>query len=191
MIVARCDVYLGLFGDNYGAEDSHGLSPTHQEFDFATRQNKHRLIFVKGIEDSSKHPKMRALIQQAGDELIRRRFASTPEPIAGVYAALVQFLESRELLLGSGQPSTPVRPKTWSNLSADLQALVLMVWDTHCGIFADHSARLRDHPHACDPGCTRTTLLPRAATSMGVRPDRRVAPESRCIAGYMSDVCAW
>jgi hypothetical protein len=35
--VARCDVYVGLFGDNYGAEDSHGLSPTHQEFDCATR----------------------------------------------------------------------------------------------------------------------------------------------------------
>jgi hypothetical protein len=96
--VARCDVYLGLFGDNYGVEDSHGLSPTHQEFDCATRQNKHRLIFVKGTQDSSKHPKMRALIRQAGDELIRRRFTGTPELIAGVYAALVQFLESRELI---------------------------------------------------------------------------------------------
>ena len=117
--VGRCDVYLGLFGDNYGAEDSHGLSPTHQEFAFATRQNKHRLIFVKGIEDSSKHPKMRALIRQAGDELIRRRFASTPELIAGVYAALVQFLESRELIRHGPFDAAPCFGATLNDLDPE------------------------------------------------------------------------
>ena len=63
--VARCDVYLGLFGENYGAENTAGLSATQREFVHATRQRKHRLIFVKGADDGSKHPKMQALIRQA------------------------------------------------------------------------------------------------------------------------------
>jgi ATP-dependent DNA helicase RecG len=30
--VRRCDIYLGLFGNEYGWEDAEGLSPTHKEF---------------------------------------------------------------------------------------------------------------------------------------------------------------
>lgn len=61
--VARCDVYLGLFGDEYGFEDAEGISPTHREFTHATQHRKQRLIFVKGADDSAKHPRMRSLIR--------------------------------------------------------------------------------------------------------------------------------
>ena len=40
--------------------------------------------------------KMQALTRHASEQLIRRRFATKPELIAGVYAALVQYLESRQ-----------------------------------------------------------------------------------------------
>jgi len=96
--VEACDLYLGLFGDEYGYEDADGLSPTEREFNRATDLSKHRLIFVKGENDDAKHPKMQALIRRAGNELIRRRFASNAELIASVYAALVQVLEGRELI---------------------------------------------------------------------------------------------
>jgi len=96
--VEHCDVYIGLFGDEYGVEDAQGLSPTEREFAVATRLHKHRLVFVKGADDRSKHPKMQALIQRSGAQLIRRRFVSGAELIAGVYAALVQYLESRQLI---------------------------------------------------------------------------------------------
>lgn len=96
--VGRCDVYLGLFGNAYGVENAAGLSATQREFDHATRRHKHRLIFVKGADDAAKHPKMQALIRQAGGELIRKRFVTTAELIAGVYAALVRYLEERELI---------------------------------------------------------------------------------------------
>jgi len=96
--VDRCEVYVGLFGDEYGLENSEGLSPTHREFDRATLGRKHRLIFVKGADDRRKHPKMQALIRQAGSELIRRRFTTPAELTAGVYAALVRYLEERELI---------------------------------------------------------------------------------------------
>jgi hypothetical protein len=41
---------------------------------------------------------MQALIRQAGNEVIRRRFVTPAELVTSVYAALVQYLESRELI---------------------------------------------------------------------------------------------
>jgi predicted HTH transcriptional regulator len=91
--VERCDVYLGIFGSEYGFEDPEGLSPTEREFDLATAKGKPRLIFVKGKDDKARHPKMLELIRKAGSQLIRRRFTSISDLTAGVYAALVEHLE--------------------------------------------------------------------------------------------------
>src|SRR5437762_762618 len=77
--VERCDLYVGLFGIEYGFEDAAGISPTQREFDLATRLQKYRLIFVKGADDRQKHPKMQALIKSAGGQLIRRRFVTAAE----------------------------------------------------------------------------------------------------------------
>ena len=96
--VAACDVYLGLFGNEYGYEDAEGVSPTEREFDLATERHTPRLIFVKGVDDTARDPKMRALIRRAGGEVIRRRFGSTEELVANVYAALVEYLEEKELI---------------------------------------------------------------------------------------------
>ena len=96
--VDRCDIYLGIFGNEYGWEDAEGLSPTQREFNRATEQGKERLIYVKGTDDSLRHPKMKALIDHAADNLIRRRVNSPEELIAAVYASLVRVLEERELI---------------------------------------------------------------------------------------------
>ena len=96
--VERCEIYVGLFGTDYGFEDADGVSPTEREFDRATELEKHRLIFLKGAEGGERHPKMRALIGRAQAGLVRRRFATSAELVAGLYAALVQYLEARQLL---------------------------------------------------------------------------------------------
>ena len=96
--VDRCDIYLGLFGKEYGWEDVDGISPTHHEFNSASEKGKNRLIYVKGADDSVRHPKMRALIDNAASNLIRRRFNSAEELVAAVYASLIRFLEELELL---------------------------------------------------------------------------------------------
>ncbi len=96
--VDRADLYLGLFGNDYGFEDADGVSPTQREFERATARRIPRLVFVKGADDRAKHPRMQALVRQAGDELIRRRFGAAAELVAAVYAALVGFLEERELI---------------------------------------------------------------------------------------------
>jgi hypothetical protein len=59
--VDRCSVYVGMFGNDYGFEDTAGVSPTEHEFDRASAAGKLRLIFVKGTDDAARHPKMLAL----------------------------------------------------------------------------------------------------------------------------------
>ena len=105
--VARCDLFVGLFGERYGAEDAAGISPTEQEFDCATVLGKHRLIFLKGAEASARHPKMRALIDKAQAGLIRKRFVTAAELVTGLYAALVEYLEVKELLRFGPFDATP------------------------------------------------------------------------------------
>lgn len=60
--VDRCDVYLGLLGNDYGHEDAAGIPPTEREFDRATTAGKERLVFVRGDDDSGRRSKMRALL---------------------------------------------------------------------------------------------------------------------------------
>jgi ATP-dependent DNA helicase RecG len=85
-------IYVGLFGNDYGFKDAWELSPTEQEFDRATGQGKLRLIFVKGMDDRQRHPKMKTLIQKAGSQLIRRRYGNIDELKAALYASLVDYL---------------------------------------------------------------------------------------------------
>ena len=96
--VERCDIYVGLFGKSYGTEDGTGMSPTEREFDRATALGKHRLIFLKGTDGELRHPKMRALIGKAQDGLIRKQFSTAEELKTSLYAALVEFLEGKDLL---------------------------------------------------------------------------------------------
>ncbi len=49
--VERCDVYVGIFANEYSYEDHEGLSPTEREFEHATIRGKPRLVFVKGTDD--------------------------------------------------------------------------------------------------------------------------------------------
>ena len=117
--VARCDIYLGLFGDEYGFEDAEGISPTQREFNQASQLGKPRLIFVEGADDSAKHARMRALIRQAGNELIRRRFVSVAELIGGVYASLVRYLEERELIRFGPFDATVCKDATLADLDPE------------------------------------------------------------------------
>lgn len=97
--VARADLYLGLFGNEYGFEDAAGVSPTEREFDEATRQGRVRLIYLIGSDDSGRQPKQRALIRKAGDGLIRRRVTGIADLLAAVYSSLVEELVRRGLVL--------------------------------------------------------------------------------------------
>ena len=96
--VKHSDIYLGLFGKEYGVEDYEGMSATDKEFLLATRLGKVRLVFIKDDNDAQKHPKMRKLIKAAGSQVIRRRFQSASDLITSVYASLVDYLAIKDML---------------------------------------------------------------------------------------------
>jgi len=139
--VERCDIYVGLFGDSYGVETSDGLSPTHHEFLRATELSKHRLIFVKGADDSGRHFKMAKLVEDAAGRVIRRRFVSLAELIAGVYASLVEFLADKELLRFGPFDAALCRDATLADLSEEK-----ILW------FLKRARASRGFPLAADAG---------------------------------------
>jgi len=92
--VERCDIYLGIFGYEYGREDEHGISPTEHEYDHATKHHKVRLVYVWGSDEKKRALKMKKLIDKASKELIRRRIVDFSALTAEVYASLVDYLDS-------------------------------------------------------------------------------------------------
>jgi predicted HTH transcriptional regulator len=114
--VDRCSVYVGLFGNEYGFEDSEGLSPTEWEFDRATVQGIPRLVFVRGKTDKQRHAKMKALIRKAGNQLIRRRYYSKEELKDALYASLVDHLESCGVIQCSPFEERPCKGATLDDL---------------------------------------------------------------------------
>ncbi|MCE2416767.1 DUF4062 domain-containing protein, partial [Candidatus Poribacteria bacterium] len=103
----QSDLYVGLFGNDYGSEDTEGISPTEREFDQATLSGVHRLIFVKGTNNDDQHPKMQALIQKAQSGLIRKRFNTSEELVTALYAALVEYLDSKDLVRSEAFDASP------------------------------------------------------------------------------------
>jgi ATP-dependent DNA helicase RecG len=96
--VERNDIYLGLLGKDYGFEDAEGVSPTEREFDLATSLHKTRLVFLTHHSSSKRHPKELTFITKAQEVLVRKRFGNVDELKSAVYAALVRYLEEKEII---------------------------------------------------------------------------------------------
>ena len=141
--VDRCTLYLGLFGNDYGFEDAQGISPTEHEFDRATALGKPRLIYVRGSDDSTRHPKMHALVRKAGDQLIRRRFGDASELIAAVNASLVDHLARTGALRTSPFDATACAGATLDDLALDKLALFLARAQSQRGYALDPATPMR------------------------------------------------
>ena len=116
--VDRCAVYVGLFGNEYGFEDTDGISPTEREFDRATSVGKRRLIFVKGSDDHARQPKMRALVRKARKQLIRRRFNNIPDLTAALHASLMGYLEASGVIQAKPFEERPCPEATIADMDA-------------------------------------------------------------------------
>jgi len=115
--VRRCDIYLGIFGYDYGNEDKEGISPTEREYDYASKLGKTRLIYVWGTDEKHRSTKMKALIQKATGELIRRRVGDMSALTAEVYASLVDYLDSKGMLRIPPFDTSPCDNASLSDLS--------------------------------------------------------------------------
>lgn len=145
-LVDQCELYVGLFGSEYGSVDAEVLSPTEREFQRAGERGKTRLIFLKAADDTSRDPRMLALIRQAEASLVRRRFATTAELIAGLYAALVQWLDDRQLIRSGPFDASPCPQSTLADLDPER-----MAW------FIDRARQVRGFP--LPPNASPSELL--------------------------------
>lgn len=94
--VANAEVYLLLMGEKYGYEDGEGISPTEREYNIATSNHAYRLAFIKGTEHQE--PKEEAFKQKIDNAVIRNTFTSYEELQSGVYASLVEYMTSHQIL---------------------------------------------------------------------------------------------
>lgn len=92
----QCDIYIGLFGERYGYEDEEGVSPTEREYDVATQQHKHRLIYLKNVP--VRHPKEERFIHKVEQDVVRKTFNAYDDLRTAVYTSLVRYLEEKEYL---------------------------------------------------------------------------------------------
>ncbi len=93
--VEQCDIFIAIFGNQYGWKNENGKSPTELEFEHATNTHRERLIFIKGDDDTSRDPEMTQLVKRAGNQVTRRRFSDTPGLVREVYTSLIVCLENR------------------------------------------------------------------------------------------------
>jgi ATP-dependent DNA helicase RecG len=117
--VEQCDIFIALFGDEYGRPNKDGLSPTQQEYIRAAKLHKTRLVYVKGRNDSRRDPKMLALINSTEKQVVRRRFDDPNELAAMVYASLVDCLEQLSLLRTGPFDASFCRSATLNDISPD------------------------------------------------------------------------
>ena len=96
--VERCDIYLGIFGDEYGNIDAEGISPTEREYNKAAELSKTRLIFIKNGTARPRDMREAALIAKAEKEVVRKSFAGVNDLRTAVYAALIRYLEDKEII---------------------------------------------------------------------------------------------
>ena len=93
---ADAGIYLLLLGKRYGFEDANGISPTEREYDTATAHHAYRIAFIKDI--SEREAKEEAFKQKIDNSVIRNTFRSYEELQSGVYASLIEYMTSNQIL---------------------------------------------------------------------------------------------
>jgi len=96
--VEHSDIYVGVLGKEYGSENAAGISPTELEFNHATKHHKTRLVFLTAHKNNERHPKEVKFISKVQDVLVRKKFTTVDELKLSVYAALVRYLEEKEII---------------------------------------------------------------------------------------------
>ena len=94
---ADCDIYIGIFGTQYGYEDEQGISPTEREYDTATAHFAHRLTYTLRSQ-TPRHRKEEAFIAKVEHDVVRRSFETYDELRTAVYNSLIDYLVKKEII---------------------------------------------------------------------------------------------
>ncbi len=91
----ECDVYIGLFGNEYGTPEEDGLSPTEREYRTAKTDKKDILVFLKGKTDTERDARLNELLKEFKGHrgYSYKRFENYIELKAWVRKGLVHYLK--------------------------------------------------------------------------------------------------
>lgn len=104
---AKSEVYILLVGEQYGYQDTEGVSPTEREYDTATSNHTYRIAFVKSVP--KRNDKEEAFKKKIDRDVIRNVFNSYEELQSGVYASLVEYMTTH-LILRQGPFDASIHP---------------------------------------------------------------------------------
>ena len=99
--VRKCDIYLGILGNEYGAVSKNNISATEQEFREAQDTDKEVLIYIKGKDGTKRDKGLKKLISEIKDEEAGykyKRFNTTPELKNNIYESLIDFLREKGIV---------------------------------------------------------------------------------------------
>lgn len=185
--VERCDLYLGVFGYEYGNEDTNGLSPTEHEYNHATSKNKTRFVYVWGRDDARRDPKMNQLVARVGRDLVRRRVEDFNALTTEVSASLIDHL------VGLGAINVPP-----FDTAADDSSTIRLIARKRVDWFIETARRERGFP--LSPNTTTEALFAHLNLLKGDKPNnaaillfgsqpQRVhrTAETKCVHAHSSD----
>lgn len=92
--VENSDIYIGIFGNNYGIKGKSGISATEREFKRFVEKNPNGeiLIFIKGKDDSKRDKDIEKLIKHAKESYIYKRFLNIDELKTQILNSLITYL---------------------------------------------------------------------------------------------------
>ena len=99
--IRKCDIYLGILGNEYGAVIRNNPSATEQEFRESQRTGKEVLIYIKGKDDTKRDKRLRNLISEIRDENTGykyKRFNNILELKNSIYESLIDFLREKGIV---------------------------------------------------------------------------------------------
>ena len=117
--VEQCDIYLGIFGRQYGNIGLDAISATASEYYYASKLFKNRLVFLTNHADTDRDEREVLFIKQVEQNVVRKMFASLLDLKTSVYAALIRYLEQKEYIRMSPFDATLHLRATLDDLDED------------------------------------------------------------------------
>jgi len=99
--VCDCDVYIVIFGDEYGKTAKDKPSATEEEFKEAQKRSKYILVYIKGKIDDTKDKRVKKLISEIRDATSGYkyvRFENTLELKNAIHESLIEFLREKGIV---------------------------------------------------------------------------------------------
>lgn len=120
--VRNCEVYIVIFGDEYGKVPGNKLSATEEEFREAQKRSKYVLAYIKGKSDNAKDKRVKKIIAEIKDEdsgYKYYRFRSIQELKNAVHESLIEFLREKGIVGKSIFDQAVCEGALWKDIDTD------------------------------------------------------------------------